>query len=170
MHTTLLLTGTVGVGKTSTAHAISALLTLPHAVIDMDALREFTPAPPADPFNESLGLLNLASVAANYRAAGARLLIIATAVESCDMVRKTAEASGCNGVEEMAVVRLVAGQSVLEERLRRRHDEGKELQWHLRRAPQLDEILNRARLPGIVVDAGAPLELIAQRVMSALEL
>ena len=74
------LNGTVGSGKTTTAFQLGALLRgrgIPHAVIDLDALRTGWPAPPADPFSHELELANLQSVAAHVTAAGARMFILA---------------------------------------------------------------------------------------------
>lgn len=53
----LLLTGTVGSGKTSVADTIGDLLShagIANAVIDVDWLRRSWPCPPEDPFNGEL--------------------------------------------------------------------------------------------------------------------
>lgn len=73
----LLINGTVGVGKTSVADAIGSQLResrLPGSVIDLDRLGNAWPAPEDDPFNLSLTLHDLASVAANAITFGARHL------------------------------------------------------------------------------------------------
>ena len=63
----LLLTGTVGVGKTTRGarRSVTCCATprCPNAVVDVDWLRAAWPAPPGDPFNEALALRNLAAVA-----------------------------------------------------------------------------------------------------------
>ena len=87
----LLITGTVGVGKTTTAQVIGEQLQtlgIPHAVIDLDELARGWPAPAEDPFNMELELTNLASVAKNYRAAGAMRVVVSGAVESRAAARK----------------------------------------------------------------------------------
>lgn len=80
----LVVTGPVGVGKTTVATEISALLAdagIPHACGDMDGLRDAWPAPPDDRFNTALGLRNLAAIWRNFQAAGAQRLILADVVE-----------------------------------------------------------------------------------------
>ena len=81
----LLLTGTVGVGKTSVAEAVGDLLReaeVPNAVVDVDWLRAAWPPPPGDPFNQAVALRNLAAVGANYLDAGAARLVLAGVVET----------------------------------------------------------------------------------------
>jgi adenylylsulfate kinase-like enzyme len=81
----LFLNGSVGAGKTTTAEAVGRLLgrrSVPHAVIDLDWLRCAWPSPERDPFNHELELRNLTAVAANYRAAGAQLLVLAGVISS----------------------------------------------------------------------------------------
>lgn len=65
----LLITGTVGSGKTTVAETISELLVergMTHAVVDLDQLRLSWPPPVGDRFNYALELANLRAVAANY--------------------------------------------------------------------------------------------------------
>ncbi|RII85092.1 adenylyl-sulfate kinase, partial [Clavibacter michiganensis subsp. insidiosus] len=73
----VILTGTVGAGKTTTMHALGDLLAargVRHALVDMDAVRLLHPAPPADPFQQELALRNLGDLSRNYREAGARVV------------------------------------------------------------------------------------------------
>jgi adenylylsulfate kinase-like enzyme len=70
----LLITGTVGSGKTSVADALGDLLSgagIPNAVIDIDGLRRAWPSPPDDPFQVELALRNLRAVARNEETAAA---------------------------------------------------------------------------------------------------
>jgi adenylylsulfate kinase-like enzyme len=175
MPSSLLITGTTGVGKTATASAISALLRsrgTPHALVDLDRIRDFCPASTSDPHNEELGLLNLAAVAKNYRAAGADVLIIATAVESAAMCARLAHASGVDE-GDLAVVRLVAPAEVVQARLESRAAAGgetaDEVAWSKRRAPELEAIMEEAEIPGAVVSADAPLLDVAARALRELE-
>jgi len=65
----LLITGTVGSGKTTVAETISELLVergMTHAVVDLDQLRLSWPPPVGDRFSYALELANLRAVAANY--------------------------------------------------------------------------------------------------------
>jgi uncharacterized membrane protein YgcG len=81
----LLITGTVGSGKTATADALGGLLAdagIPNAVVDLDWLRRSWPTPPGDPFNAAMTLRNLRDVARNYLEAGVSRLVLAGVVES----------------------------------------------------------------------------------------
>ncbi|MGW1345730.1 hypothetical protein ACWCOV_32090 [Kribbella sp. NPDC002412] len=83
--TALLITGTVGAGKTSVAAAVGSILAearIPHAVIDLDALSQSWPPPPGDPFNLAMELRNLDSLARNYLSAGACRLVVSGVVET----------------------------------------------------------------------------------------
>ena len=76
----LLINGTVGSGKTTTADAIGTQLRdrgVPHAVIDLDWLRNAWPAPVGDPFNDLIGLQNLESMITNFRSAGIQRFVLA---------------------------------------------------------------------------------------------
>jgi len=61
----LFINGTVGAGKTTTAHEIGTLLQdrgTPYAIIDLDSLRNAWPSPPDDRFNLEPELQNLAAI------------------------------------------------------------------------------------------------------------
>lgn len=149
---TLFLTGSVGVGKTTTAYAAGELLVergVPHAVIDLDALRRGWPAPEADPFNSALELANLRAYAANARAAGALVLILAGVAEDVRAVGRYSEATGA----PLTLVRLTTRAAEADRRLRCRHAEDPAgLAWHLHRFPELEAALDAADLPGPVID------------------
>jgi len=153
--TALLLNGTVGVGKTSTAGELGALLReqgVPHAVVDVDELRRVWPSPPDDRFSERVALANLAAVSATYRAAGAQRLVLAGVVETAD---ERARLEGALGVP-VVLVRLRADPAGLRERLRSRHahdvDGGSSLAWHLERCGELHTVLEEAAVDDAVVD------------------
>ncbi len=62
----LLITGSVGAGKTSVAELVGELLAeadVPHAVIDLDWLSNTWPSPPGDRFNLAMVLRNLRNLA-----------------------------------------------------------------------------------------------------------
>jgi adenylylsulfate kinase len=140
----LLVTGTVGVGKTSVASVVGGLLSearVPNAVIDLDALRHAWPAPPDDPFNLALELRNLRSVAANYLAAGCERLVLAGVVENVADRERYRSAVGV----PLTVARLSADLVEVARRLRGRHlDDESGLDWHLNRSGELDAILDAA--------------------------
>lgn len=81
----LVLSGTVGAGKTSVGRAASQLLTarrIPHALIDLDWLETFW-APDRDlDHSEAVLHRNIASIWSNYHAAGCRRLIFCRIVET----------------------------------------------------------------------------------------
>jgi len=81
----LILSGPVGVGKTSLGHAVGEWLErrdFAHSFIDLDALAHTYPRPAGDRFADRLALSNLRDVWKNCAAAGSRNLIVARVVES----------------------------------------------------------------------------------------
>jgi adenylylsulfate kinase len=164
----LLITGTVGAGKTTVADAVGGLLGeagVPYAVIDLDALRRSWPSPPGDPFNLAITLRNLRDVARNHLDAGASRLVLAGVVESREERRAHQEAVGV----DLVVCRLRVPLPVVHRRLARRH-EGEEdrLRWHFDRSAQLEKILDRAAVEDVGVDAGErPVAEVAAAVLRA---
>lgn len=159
----LIITGTVGVGKTSVAGEISDLLSdarIPHAFVDIDALSNSWPQ--QGPFNQDLALLNLRAIWQNFRAAGAERLVISCVVESQEDVRAYERViAGA----EITICRLVASQSTRETRLRAR-EAGSGLEWHLNRTIELEEILERAALEDFRVEnEGRSLQEVAREVL-----
>ncbi|MDL4776195.1 MULTISPECIES: hypothetical protein [Thermomonosporaceae] len=164
----LLITGTVGAGKTSVAEAVGGLLgdaEVPSAVIDLDWLAKSRPAPPGDRFNFALLLRNLRSVAGNYLDAGATRLILAGVVESGDERERCGAAVGA----PLSVCRLQVGLPEVRRRLVRRHeDEPAELRWHLDRSGELDRVLVEAGIADFTVEAGGrPIAEVAAAVIEA---
>ncbi len=147
----LLLTGSVGVGKTSVAGTLSGLLTaerIPHAVADMDWLRYCYPLSANDPYNTALGLRNLAAVWTNYHAAGAHCLITTTVVESrADVLAVQQVIPGA----AVFVVRLRASLPTILRRLAAR-ETGEGLQWHQQRAAALVTQMERTKLEDLLID------------------
>ncbi|WP_248761624.1 AAA family ATPase [Pseudarthrobacter sp. SSS035] len=157
----IFVNGTVGVGKSTLADALSAGEQGSHAVIDLDAIRRLSPAPTSDRFNHELELLNLQSLTDNYRAAGAKRFIIAGVIEIEAEVPRYVDALGSEG---MFVCRLVARSDVLESRLRFRHrDDPEALLWHLDRVGKLTNVLEAADIDDVVLDSSdiPPFELAA---------
>lgn len=147
----LIITGTVGVGKTTVARSISDILkekSVHHALIDMDALRDVHPWSDSDPFYGQLGLKNLASIWKNFQAEGITHLIIPSVIEN---------QSDVDGFQkavpnvEICVVRLKAKLEVIHARLDKR-EVGESLTWHKNRAVQLEEILAREKVEDIIID------------------
>ncbi len=132
----LVITGPVGVGKSTVSQAASDVLSdlgLPHGVVDMDCLRHCHPSPPGDRFHMALGFRNLAAVAANYRSAGAGWLILVDIVETR---AQTAEYRRAIPGAEVTVVGLRGSLATIHSRLAGR-EKGDNLEWHRARAAEL---------------------------------
>jgi adenylylsulfate kinase len=148
----IVITGPVGVGKTSVGAAASAILSgegVPHAFIDVDALRWCHPSPEDDPFHVALGLRNLAAVWRSYREAGARRLLLADVVEA--QAEQIAAYRAALETENVLVVRLVASIPSLHRRLECR-ETGASLEWHRNRAIELQELMERRAIGDIVIE------------------
>lgn len=83
---TIVVTGPVGVGKTTVASEMRLFLRdadVPHATVDFDQLTARHPRPADDDrWGTKLGLANLAALWRNYEASGARRLLVARVIES----------------------------------------------------------------------------------------
>jgi len=166
----LLLTGTVGAGKTTVAEAVGDLLAergAPHAVIDLDWLRRSWPAPPGDPFQHGVTVRNLRALAGTFREAGARWLVLAGVVETRAERDDYRAAVGV----PLTVCRLQVDLGVVRERLRRRHRaDPRESRWFLERAGELDRILRAAAVEDVVADVtGMSAEQAARAVSGVLD-
>jgi predicted kinase len=150
----LIITGPVGVGKTTIAGAVSDRLVqanVAHAMIDQDELRRCHPDTPGDPFHAALGLRNLAAVWLNFRANGATHLVVANVIETQDDLADYRRAVPGAAIQ---VVRLVASIATIHGRLAAR-DAGASLDWHRNRAIELTEIMDRNQVGDVVVDTEA---------------
>lgn len=155
----ILVTGTVGAGKTSVLTEIGDLLAAreePYAIIDLDWLAWFRPAAGSGVTVGQALHENLRHVSATFRAAGVERLALARAVRHGDEVDAIREAIG---VRELTVARLVASPAVVEERLRRR-DAGAQLAEHLAEAASFARDAEEAGIGDFVIatdrlDAGA---------------
>ncbi|WP_372404134.1 hypothetical protein [Streptomyces luteireticuli] len=165
-----MITGTVGVGKTSAADLLGDLLAdagVPHAVMDLDRLCQSWPAPEDDPFNSGLLLRNLRALTTNYLDAGARRFILAGVAENA------ADRDGFRAAVGMplTVCRLTADLPVVHGRLRRRHEADNDpgsLPWHLERAGRLQQVLDRAGIADFSIDTTrVPLPAVASAVLKA---
>jgi hypothetical protein len=149
---TIVVTGPVGVGKTTLVDEMSSLLRqaeVPHAAVDFDQLTASYPrSPDDDVWGTELGLANLAALWRNYSALGADRLLIARVIEDRDELdgfRRAVPGA------EIVVVRLRASVATLLDRIRHR---GTSLgtDWHLARAPVLAASLDAHPVEDIVVE------------------
>jgi adenylylsulfate kinase-like enzyme len=163
----LVITGPVGVGKTSTAIAIGEELKRAgeaFAVIDVDWLRWAGPAPLDDRFNSRLGHRNLAAVAANFRVAGARWMICADVIET-EADRAAYQASIPNAT--LTIVRLHAPIEELHRRLEGR-ERGDDLIWHKGRAIELSALMDDRAVEDLLIDTdGRSIEAVAHDILAS---
>lgn len=93
---------------------------------------------------------NLASLASNYVDAGARTIVIAGVIQTNDQLDRYSAALGTTP----HLVRIVAPLDVIEQRLHTRHGPSDQsgLSWHLERASELNNTLDRSDLSMRTVD------------------
>ena len=149
---TLLITGTVGVGKSTVAAEISdilAALKIPNAAVDLDALVWQWPS--SSKWNSDLLFENLASIWPNYRAHGATHLILARVLEDrTELVRYRAAVPGA----DVTVSRLIAPEAIRIDRLRGRMPPGPSRDWHLSRTVELESTLDQLGCEDFTVPNG----------------
>lgn len=147
----LLITGPVGVGKSTTALEMSSQLqqaSIPHAVIDLDALSWCFPAPFEDPYNTRVALRNLESVWANYRAAGAHRLVLVRVIESRSELASYRRV--LPGVD-ITIVRLRASLETLRNRVTNR-ELGSDRTASLERAIELADLMDEQAVEDYLVE------------------
>lgn len=148
----LLLTGPVGIGKSSVGLAVSQILStqnILHALVDLDHLRNVFPARKSDPFNEKIGQQNLAAVWKNYKKIGVSCLIVPTVIDRQETIEDFYKSvPGAN----LFIARLYAPIPTIHSRLRSRETD--ELEWYLNRAVELVEIFEKNQFENVAVNAG----------------
>ena len=149
---TILITGTVGVGKSTVAdeiHLTLAELEIPNVAIDLDAL--ICQWPPSSRWNNELMFESLAALWPVYAAHGATHLVLARVFEDpADLDGYRASVPGA----EITICRLLAPEDTRVERLRRRMPAGPSLDWHLHRTGELEAILEQLAYENFAVDNG----------------
>ena len=144
----LIITGTMGAGKTTVlgeASDILALRDIAHAAIDLDALG--LAHLPSAAGNDDLMYRNLQSVCQNYASVGVRRFLLARAVED------SAEIELCRGAvsaTNTVVCRLTASIETMQQRVAMR-ESGVQQQEYVARVADLNVILDRARLEDFAV-------------------
>lgn len=159
----LIITGSMGAGKTSVlaeASDILALRGIVHAAIDLDSLglAYLTSATGTD----GVMYRNLQSVCQNYAALGVTRLLLARAVED------RAELELCRtavSAQNTAICRLTAGIAEMQKRVRTRESGVLQAQY-VDRVAILDAILDHARLEDfIVTNEGRSINDVAQEML-----
>lgn len=150
----LLVSGPVGVGKTTVGEEVNALLvrrSTAHTFIDLDVLAETYPRPPDDRFNKRLALLNLRDVWANCAAAGSRNLIIPRVIETPGDVSDIQQAVPGS---VPTVCQLRARNETLIQRVRSR-ELGSGRDWHEARSLELAKSMRDKAPADLVIDTDA---------------
>jgi hypothetical protein len=148
MESLLIITGTMGAGKTTVlgeASDILALRGIAHAAIDLDALG--LAHLPSAAGCDGVMYGNLQSVCENYASLGVRRLLLARAIED------RAELELCSGVvsaSNTVVCRLTASIEATERRVRLR-ESGVSQQDYVARVAELNTILDRAQLENFTI-------------------
>lgn len=162
----ILLTGTMGSGKTVVTIAIGDLLERreqPYALVDLDWLGWVDPAPFSLLTQRAVLTENLRLIWPTFREAGVERLVLARYVE--DRAQLDAFRAALPGVQ-LAVVRLVASPAVIERRLRAR-DTGAQLAEHLAETAQFAARGEANALEDAVVENGdRPLADVAAEVLT----
>lgn len=161
----LVLTGTVGAGKTTVAAEIGDRLAdagLPNAVVDLDWLGWVNAG---DEFHghDLLIVQNLVSCWTNYRAVGVEYLVLARALlqrEPLDILGQTFSRT------PVIVVRLVASKETIEKRLSQR-DSGEALREHLAEMEEMNRVMDKLHLEhAVVATDGVSVEALARQIIS----
>jgi hypothetical protein len=159
----LIITGSMGAGKTSVLAEASDILTLRrivHAAIDLDMLG--LAHLPSAASTDGVMYRNLQSVCQNYAALGVTRLILARAME------ERAELDLCRTVVSAAkttVCRLTASIATMQQRVRTRETGVLQAQF-VDRVAILDAILDRSRLEDFtIVNEGRPINDVAKEML-----
>lgn len=167
----LVISGSLGAGKTTVAWAASDLLSerkVRHAVIEGDALAQGEPPPLEDTFNQELMFRSLAAIAPLYRERGWGCIVVPRVVEDDGDRKRYAQAfAGPAGLAEVGIVRLVAPEEVRKDRLRHREAPGRWLDWALGRTVELEEALEEAGVEDAAIESGGDAKAIATEVLEA---
>lgn len=165
----LLLSGPVGIGKTTLGNEVSMVLErkgTAHTFVDLDGLAATFPRPPDDRFGSRLALTNLRDVWTNCAAAGSRNLIVARVIETG---REVEDIERAIPGAQPAVCQLRASDPTLIARIRTR-ELGAGQDWHEARALELAQSL-RIRAPAdftIETDDRSPPE-IAEEIVAQVD-
>lgn len=117
----VVLTGTIGVGKTAIAMTMSEILHerhIRHGLLEVDWLGEVYPAPYLeDPYSTRFAMRNLAAIWPNFLEVGITRAIVTMTLENHQELRDLRTALSSSNV---TVVRLEASSEVRAERIKKR--------------------------------------------------
>ncbi len=138
----LILSGPVGVGKTSTSEEVSNILVqkdISHTLIDLDVLAETYPRAMNDKFGCSLALKNLAAIWKNYCESRSKNIVLARVIETNEDKNRIA-ASVPNS--KVIVCQLHADDQSLIRRVKKR-EIGSGYEWHKNHSLELARSLRK---------------------------
>jgi len=154
MEKLLLISGSVGVGKTTIGNELSTLLEadeVRHTYMDLDALAYTFPRSSSDPFGDELAIENLIAVWANCRKRGSENLIIPRVIDSKAYAQKISDAVG---IPNPVICRLTASDQTLLQRVRTR-EIGSNLSWHENRTIDLSAELDKSAIEDFTIETDA---------------
>jgi adenylylsulfate kinase len=144
----IIITGTMGAGKTSVLYEASDILArrkIEHAAIDLDALGVAYLPTTVLPDGAMYG--NLRSVSSNYLDLGVKRFLIARAIESPAELALCRDATSATSV---TVCRLTASIETMERRVRTR-ESGMLRETYIARVAELNRILDEVCLENFLV-------------------
>lgn len=161
----LLLTGTVGTGKTSVAAEIGEQLDdigLRNAVVDMDWLGWVNAGDDYDGY-DLLIMQKLISVWPNYHSIGIEYLVLARGLihrEPVDLLKRTFPNS------QIKIIRLIAAKETTQKRLSQR-DRCETLREHISELDEMNQLMDKLHLENIIISTdGRSVEAIAAQITS----
>lgn len=164
----VIITGPVGIGKTTVAEALATQLescNVAYWVMDIDRLTDFAPRSPGDRFGFGMSTAGIASLWPVMRSAGVRVVIFPRVVESpWEVERLRNSIPGATAL----VVRLRASLETLESRIRGR-SLGPQQAFDLQRTRELLPLMEATHPSDVVVDTeGRRPEAVAKDIQAVL--
>ena len=147
----VVITGTIGVGKTVIAATMSEILHergMRHGVLEMDWLGEVYPAvDPDDPYSTAFAMKNLAAIWPNFLAAGITRAIVTMTIENDNELTDLLAVLGSPAVQ---MVRLEASSETRASRIRER-ELGNLLELFLEKTDPLAEQMRCLDIGNLVI-------------------
>ena len=162
----MLLTGTIGTGKTALGQDIGEVLSergMAAAIVDLDWLGWVTVEPSGSTYYDLI-LANLKAIWPNLMAAGARYYVLTRALTQAEELARLRSVVPA----ELTVIRVTASPQTIERRLRAR-DTGAVLEEHLAESASMAAVVDRAAEDSVVVsNDDRPIRGVSLEVLSLL--